>query len=93
MTITLDLQPEIERGLLAQAQLHGLSLQDYVLEIVKREVQTPEAMNASLAGKDRTSPAANLVELCEPLRGLLNDNEIDVLFSRNPSTGRPIDLS
>jgi len=72
-----------------QARLHGPSLQDEVLEIVTREVQTPEAMNASLAGKDRSAQAANLVELCEPVRGLLTDDEIDVLFSRNSSTGRP----
>ena len=37
--------------------------------------------------------AANLVELCEPVRGLLTDDEIDRIFTRNPSTGRPVDLS
>ncbi len=30
MTITLDLQPEIEKGLLAQAAARGVSLSDYV---------------------------------------------------------------
>jgi Arc/MetJ-type ribon-helix-helix transcriptional regulator len=38
------------------------------------------------------SEAKNLVELFEPVRGLLADDEVDTLFSRNPSTGRPVDL-
>jgi hypothetical protein len=37
--------------------------------------------------------AANLVELFEPVRGLLTDGEIDTLFSRNRLPSRPIDLS
>ena len=84
MTITLDLQPDIERGLLAQAQLCGVSLQEYVQQIVTREAVSPTP---------RAVQAANLVELCEPVRGLLTDAEIDALFSRNASTSRPIDLS
>lgn len=35
--------------------------------------------------------AKNLVELFEPIRGLFADGELD--FSRNPSMGRPVDLS
>ena len=34
MTVTLDLSPEIEKGLLAQARERGISLGDYLLEIV-----------------------------------------------------------
>jgi hypothetical protein len=37
--------------------------------------------------------AANLVELFEPVRGLLTDEEIDTIFSRNRSPSRPVDLS
>ena len=33
------------------------------------------------------------MELFEPIRGLLTDEEVDTLFSRNPSAGRPVDLS
>jgi len=39
-----------------------------------------------------TSNTGNLVELFEPVRGLLSDEEADTLFRRNPSTGRPVDL-
>jgi len=35
----------------------------------------------------------DLVELSEPVRGLLTDEEIDVIFSRNPSNGRPVDFA
>ncbi len=35
--------------------------------------------------------AKNFVELFEPIRGLFADGELD--FSRNPSMGRPVDLS
>lgn len=35
-------------------------------------------------------PARDMVELFEPVRGLFEDGELD--FSRNPSTGRPLDL-
>ena len=35
--------------------------------------------------------AKNLVELFEPVRGLFEDGELD--FSRNRSSGRPVDLT
>ena len=88
MLITIDLQPEVERGLLAQAQAKGVSLTDYVQEIVAREAHVCEAAeNASPA------EAKNLFELFAPVRGLLTDEEIDTLFARNPSLSRPVDLS
>ena len=45
------------------------------------------------AAYERAAQATNLVDLFEPVRGLLTDEEIDTLFKRNPSTGRPVDLS
>ena len=86
MTIQLDLQPDIERGLLAQAQLHGVSLQEYIQQIITREAHLPLPASA-------TRQAADLVELSQPVRGLLTDEEADTLFRRNPSAGRPIDLA
>ena len=57
MSIIVDLQPEIERGLLAQAHARGISLADYVKEIVAREAKTPEP---STIADDR--PAGTLVQ-------------------------------
>jgi hypothetical protein len=81
MTITLDLQPEIERGLLAQAQARGVSLSDYVLEIVAREAHVYPAAPPRRTGQE-------LIDACAKVRGLLTDEEVDTLFSRNPSFAR-----
>lgn len=88
MTITLDLQPEIERGLLAQAQARGVSLTDYAQEVLAREAKAAEAPPVANA-----SEAKNLFDLFAPVRGLLTDEEVDTLFKRNSSLGRPVDLS
>jgi len=39
MTITLDLTPDIEQGLLVQAQAKGLSIIDYVEELVEQQAR------------------------------------------------------
>ncbi len=36
MTLTLHLKPELEAGLMAQAQANGLDLEHYVLALVER---------------------------------------------------------
>ena len=36
--------------------------------------------------------AANLVDLFEPIRGLLTDEVIDAMFKRDPSSARPVDF-
>jgi hypothetical protein len=35
MTITLNLKPEVEAGLLAQAQANGMTLEEYLLSMVE----------------------------------------------------------
>ena len=44
------------------------------------------------AAYERAAQATNLIDLFEPVRGLLTDEEVDTLFKRNPSPGRPVDL-
>lgn len=39
MTITLELAPDIEQGLLVQAQAKGVSLADFVDQIVERQAR------------------------------------------------------
>ncbi len=53
MTITIDLQPEVERGLLARAQAKGVSLNDFAREVLTREAVTPS---------DDTPTGAALIE-------------------------------
>ncbi len=45
------------------------------------------------AAYERAAQATNLVDLFEPFRGLLTDEETKTLFKRNSSTGRPVDLA
>jgi hypothetical protein len=82
MTITIDLQPEIEKGLLVRATARGISLVDYVKEIVAREAHSPQAHAAA------PSEAKNLLELFanSPFQGL------DMEFERDKDYGREIEL-
>jgi hypothetical protein len=52
VTVTLNLKPEIEAGLLAQAQATGMSLEDYLQELVERELSSEpsEAVPAEESG-------------------------------------------
>lgn len=89
MTLMIDLQPDIERGLMARAQAKGLSLSDHAQEILSREAspqQIPTHFEAN------ASKASNLYDLFAPVRGLLTDDEVDLYFNRTPSTSRPVDF-
>lgn len=87
MTITIELRPEIESGLLAQAQARGISLRDYVREIV---------VDAALAGMSKVAPPPRtgqaLIDVCAEIRGVLTDEEIDTIFARNRSMSRSVEL-
>lgn len=41
MTVTLHLKPEVEAGLLAQAQASGVNLEEYLLALVEEAARTP----------------------------------------------------
>jgi hypothetical protein len=89
MTLVIDLQPDIERGLMARAQAKGVSLSDYAQEILSREampVETPPHV------QERAAQAANLYDLFASVRGLLTDDEVDLYFRRTPSASRPVDF-
>ncbi|MGH9639911.1 MAG: hypothetical protein ACRD3Y_07615 [Bryobacteraceae bacterium] len=85
MTIQLELQADVERGLLAQAERHGISLAEYVQKIIVREAQQPAFLFPA--------EAVNLADLSESIRGLLSDEEVDRIFRRDSSTGRSVDLA
>lgn len=85
MTITIDIRPEVQAELARQAAARGSAVEAYAATLLEKAVHVPPAASAVTA--------KNLIELSEPVRGLLTDDEIDHLFTRNPSTGRPLDLS
>ena len=90
MTLPIDLQPELERSLIAQARARGVSLSEHACEILARAsvVTIPETREAT----GKAPEAKNLYELFAPVRGLLTDQEIDFYFSRTPSVSRPVDF-
>ncbi len=83
MTITLELRPDVERGLLAQAQAKGVTINEYVQELVSREARPVE---------DTSGTGQELLNIAARVRGLLTDAEVDSLFSRDRSESRPVDL-
>ncbi len=85
MTITLNLEPEIEKGPLAQATTRGVSLAEYVNQIVVREANI-------LAGPSQPRTGQDLIDASARIRGMLTDEEVDTLFGRNPSLARLVDL-
>jgi hypothetical protein len=62
---------------LAQAQAQGLSLEKYAEKVLEER---------SAASVTKAPKKKSLLELFDPIRGL------DVDFSRNPSSGRSIEL-
>jgi hypothetical protein len=48
MTVTLNLKPEVEAGLLTQAQANGMTLEEYLLSMVEGAVllKTEEILSA-----------------------------------------------
>ena len=89
MTITLELQPDVEKGLLAQSHSPGVSLTELAQEVLAREAHVSDVVTtlAAPAGE-----AKNLYELFAPVRGLLTEEEAETLFNRNPSAARPVDF-
>jgi hypothetical protein len=80
MTITLDLPPLVEQGLIAKAAARGLSVADYLGEMAAREIVSPV-------------PAAkeNAPEQSDKVRGLFTDEEADTLFARAQTCGSDVD--
>lgn len=58
---------------------------DYLEQIVVREAHIPEPPAAQHTGQE-------LIDACAKVRGMLTDDEVGTLFSRNPSAARPVDF-
>jgi hypothetical protein len=87
MTITLHIRPEVEAELARQAAVYGRALEAHAARLLEEAAHVP----AAPVKPGAPAEANDLVQLFAPVRGLFADGELD--FSRNPSTGRPIDLS
>jgi hypothetical protein len=83
MTITIDLTPDVERDLLAQAAERGVSVTELVNELVVRQSRLTSEHSPRRTGE-------HLIDACAKVRGLLSDEEIETLFRRTPSFARPV---
>ena len=78
-------KPEVGQRFMQQIQNgHFRDADELLTKALDALEKTTPPVSPELAALRRK----NFVELCEPVRGLADD--ID--FSRNPSTGRPLDL-
>jgi hypothetical protein len=82
LTLTLNIRPEVEAALARQAAAQGRPIETVAAALLEEAVHLPSG----------AAPEADLIDIGESVRGLLSDEEIDRLFTRNPSTGRPVDL-
>jgi Arc/MetJ-type ribon-helix-helix transcriptional regulator len=86
----IDIAPETERLVreeIVSGHFHSAD------EVIRAGVEALREKYVSAASAvDPASQAPNLYELFAPIRGLLTDEEIDRIFSRDPSPGRSIDL-
>lgn len=53
MTVTLNLKPEIEAGLFAQAQVSGMSIEEYLISVVEGAVLS--TMPKTLSAEERAA--------------------------------------
>ena len=83
LAMTIELKPEQERILqeaLRQGRFHSVE------EALDRALQSIAPEESLSKATKRPTGKKNLVEVFAPVRGL------DLNFSRNPSTGRPVEL-
>ena len=96
MMITVDIKPEVQAELARQAAAQGRPLEAHAASLLEEaaHISSRPSPGALLTSEEsRAATAANLIDLFAPVRGLLTDEEVDALFSRNPSAGRPVDLA
>ena len=92
MTITLDIRPEVQAELARQAALQGRAIESVATALLEGAVHTVSAGPPAEPTPERRTGQA-LIDAFADIRGLFTDEEIDRMFSRNPSTARPVDLS
>jgi hypothetical protein len=84
MTVTLNLNPEVEKGLMARARARGVSLNDYIQELAAKEAGLPFAAEPNPTPK-RFDNLSDLL-LNSPFAGA------DLDLERSQDYPRPVDL-
>ena len=86
MTMLIEIKPEVQAELSRQAAAQGVDVNAYAASLLEEAVHLPAEQ---AKGKTERRTEQSLVEVCAMVRGLTDD----VDFSRNSSTGRPVDLA
>ncbi len=68
MTVTLHLKPEVEAGLLAQAQANGVNLEEYLLALVEEAALTPGGRTLAEETEKRGEAVRRMLEFGEKHR-------------------------
>ena len=97
MNLTLDIKPEVQAALARQAAVQGRPVEAVAAALLEDAVnpisaQQPAAAPAEPTQTERRTGQA-IIDAFAEIRGLLTDEEIDRMFTRNPSGARPVDLS
>jgi hypothetical protein len=83
--ITVDIRPEVQAELARQAAANGRAIEAHAATLLEEAVHLP----ADGAETRKQSRKKSLRDVFEGIKGLADDVE----FNRNPSSGRPVDLS
>lgn len=89
MTITVNIRPEVQAELARQAAACGRALEAHAARLLEEAAHVP----AAEAPSAKRQSGQSLIDAFADIRGLLTDEEVDRMFTRNPSTARPVDLS
>ena len=84
MNVTLNLNPEVEKGLMARAHARGVSLDDYLRELLAREAGLPVSADPPPVHKQFDNLSDLLLH--SPFAGANLDLE------RSKDYPRPVDL-
>jgi hypothetical protein len=86
MSITVDIRPEVQAELARQAAAKGDALEVYAASLLEDAAHVPPQQLPRRTGQA-------IIDAFAEIRGLLTDEEIDRMFTRNSSGARPVDLS
>jgi hypothetical protein len=86
MSIIVDIRPEAEAELARQAAAKGHALEVYAASLLEDAAHVPPQQLPHRTGQA-------IIDAFAEIRGLLTDEEIDRMFTRNPSGARPVDFS
>jgi hypothetical protein len=88
MDLTVHIPDEAVPAL--RAKTSGVSLEVFAEQVLLEQIQDNPVATEVTPSERRTGQ--ELIDACAKLQGLLTDEEVDIVFRRNPSFARPVDF-